>query len=124
SVMRVGETVIARSPDRATWQSRGARKAALCTFLVLACTTAFAAEYPAKPIRWILGFGPGGAPDVLGRLAAQQLTTQIGQPVVLDNRAGANGIIAADLVSKSNPDGYTMLVTSASFAVNPSAHKK
>jgi tripartite-type tricarboxylate transporter receptor subunit TctC len=92
--------------------------------LLLACGNAVAAEYPTKPIRWVLGFAPGGAPDVIARVVAQQLTTQLGQPVVLDNRAGANGVLAAELVANATPDGHTMLVTSASFAVNPSVYRK
>lgn len=107
-----------------TKQSRDARIAALCAAALLACNSAFAAEYPTKPIRWILGFAPAGAPDVIARVVSQQLTTRIGQPVVLDNRPGANGVLGADLVSKAAPDGYTMLVTSASFAVNPSVRRK
>jgi tripartite-type tricarboxylate transporter receptor subunit TctC len=95
-----------------------------CAIVFLACANAGAAEYPTKPIRWVLGFAPGGAPDVIARVVAQQLTAQLGQPVVLDNRAGANGVLAADLVANATPDGHTLLVTSASFAVNPSVYRK
>ncbi len=91
---------------------------------LLPVSIAIAAEYPTKPIRWILGFAPAGAPDAIARVVSQQLTAQIGQPVVLDNRPGANGILGADLVAKANPDGYTLLITSASFAVNPSVYRK
>jgi tripartite-type tricarboxylate transporter receptor subunit TctC len=83
-----------------------------------------AQTFPAKPIRWVLGFAIGGAPDNIARVVAQQLTNQLGQSVVMDNRPGANGIVGTEMVAASNPDGYTLLVTSASFAVNPSVYRK
>jgi tripartite-type tricarboxylate transporter receptor subunit TctC len=83
-----------------------------------------AVGYPERPIRWVLGFAPAGAPDAVARIVSPQLSVQLGQSVVLDNRPGANGIIGTEMVANANPDGYTLLVTSASFAVNPSVHKK
>ena len=97
---------------------------ALFSALVFVASSATAADYPTKPIRWVLGFAPGGAPDVIARVVSQQVTAQVGQPVVLDNRAGANGVLAADIVANANPDGHTLLVTPGAFAVNPSVYRK
>ena len=83
-----------------------------------------AQDYPARPVRWVLGFAPGGSPDSVARIVTPALTAQMGQSMVLDNRPGANGILAADIVAKSNPDGYTLLITSAAFAINPSIARK
>ena len=94
-------------------------------FMLIACAQpAQAQSFPVRPVRIVVGFAPGGAPDVVARLVADSLAARLGQPVVIDNRGGANGIIGADIVSKSQPDGHTLLVTSASFAINPSITRK
>jgi tripartite-type tricarboxylate transporter receptor subunit TctC len=87
-------------------------------------TAGHAQPYPAKTVRIIVPFAAGGTPDVVGRIVAQQLSAQSGQSFVVENRAGADGVIGAQLVAESPPDGYTLLVTSSSFVVNPSFHKK
>ena len=97
----------------------------VCVALAIGfCTAAHGQEYPSRPVRWVLGFAPGGSPDSVARIVMPQLTAQLRQSMVLDNRPGANGILAADIVAKSNADGYTLLITSAAFAINPSIARK
>jgi tripartite-type tricarboxylate transporter receptor subunit TctC len=85
---------------------------------------ALAANYPDKPIRMLVGFAPGGGTDTTARTIAQPLSEALGQQVVVDNRPGAAGNIAADIASKSPPDGYTLLMgTIAALAINPSLYK-
>ena len=91
-----------------------------------ACAAAHGAEsaYPSKPVRLLVGFSPGGGTDVAARIVAKKVSEDWNQQVVVDNRAGAGGLIAFDLVAKANPDGYTLLAASPSFAIQPgiSAH--
>ena len=85
---------------------------------------AWAQGYPIKPIRLVIPDAPGGSPDQLGRLLAQKLSETIGQPVVVDNRPGAAGVLAADVAAKSAPDGYTLLMTTTSiYAIIPNLRK-
>jgi len=85
---------------------------------------AFAQTYPSKPIRWLLGFPAGGTSDILARAIAFKLTESWGQQVVIDNKAGASGIIANELASKAAPDGYTILLISSTYANLISMGKK
>src|SRR5262249_60953959 len=77
-----------------------------------------AQTYPARPVRIIVGYPPGGTADVVARLIGQQLSERLGQPFVVENRAGAGTTIATEIVVKSAPDGYTLLVVDASPAIN------
>jgi tripartite-type tricarboxylate transporter receptor subunit TctC len=79
--------------------------------------------YPARPIRMIVPFPPGGSNDIMGRYFAQYLTERLGRHVVLDNRPGADGIIGTEIVARAPPDGYTLLVASAAHAVNGGTRK-
>ena len=83
-----------------------------------------AGAYPTRPIRLIVPFAPGGSNDIMARLAGQKLSESLGTQVVVDNRAGGSGIIGTDIAAKAAPDGYTLLMMSLTFAVNPSLYSK
>jgi tripartite-type tricarboxylate transporter receptor subunit TctC len=102
------------------------RSFALCVALgaVLTVTAAAAVEYPTKPIRLIVPSAAGGNPDILGRLIASELSKQMGQQVVVDNRGGASGIIGFELIAKAVPDGYTFGMATFPIVTNPSAYAK
>jgi tripartite-type tricarboxylate transporter receptor subunit TctC len=85
--------------------------------------TAFAQDYPNRPVRLIVPFPPGGSNDVVGRLVAMQLSTQLGQQVFVDNRGGAGGVIGTEACATAAPDGYTLCIISIAHAVNPALHK-
>ena len=91
---------------------------------LLCLCTASAQTYPTRAVRLIAHSAPGGTSDILGRLVAQKLTEALGQQVVVENRAGASGIIGVDVAAKSAPDGYTLLITQTSIAINPSMFAK
>lgn len=97
----------------------------IVTGLLLMCAAAMAAAqtYPSRPIRVVVAFGPGGIADTIARLVGQKLNDRFGQPIVVDNRAGAGGTVGAKLVAAATPDGYTLLVITAAVAVNASAMK-
>jgi tripartite-type tricarboxylate transporter receptor subunit TctC len=86
---------------------------------------ALAQAWPAQPVRMVIPWPPGGGNDILGRMLAEALTPALGQPVVVDNRGGANGLIGADAVAKAAPDGYTIMFHSVTtHLINPSFHAK
>jgi tripartite-type tricarboxylate transporter receptor subunit TctC len=97
----------------------------LCTFTLLAIVAGAQAQgYPNRTIRLIVADAAGGAPDQLARMIAQKVTETIGQPVIVDNRPGAGGALGADVVAKSPPDGYTLLLTTtAIYAILPNLRK-
>ena len=83
-----------------------------------------ASDWPAKPIRWIVPFPPGGAMDAIARILGEKAAKTLGQPFVIENRAGAGGNIGADLVAKSAPDGHTIMITSIGMATNKPLYGK
>jgi tripartite-type tricarboxylate transporter receptor subunit TctC len=101
-----------------------ARLAAAATMALALCTAlAEAQTYPANKITLIVGFAPGGLADTLARLVAQGLTDRLHQTVVVENRSGAGGNIAAGLVARAAPDGYTLLATTTALAINETLHE-
>jgi tripartite-type tricarboxylate transporter receptor subunit TctC len=103
-------------------QSMSRRFALLCAVLLLPVVV-YADDYPNKPLRMIVPFPAGGPTDLTARIIGQKLSEAWHQQVVVDNRGGANGIIGQDAVAKANPDGYTLMVQSIAFSVNPALYK-
>ena len=92
--------------------------------LAVLAGSAPAQEFPTKPIRFLVGFAPGGSTDILARLVAEQLSLKWGQQVVIDNRGGAAGLIAAEFTAKAVPDGYTLLMAISNHVIAPSVYAK
>jgi tripartite-type tricarboxylate transporter receptor subunit TctC len=99
------------------------RLAAAAPTLSLLPRAARAQSYPARPIRLIVQVPPGGSPDIVARLMGQWLSEKLGQPVIVDNRPGASGNIATEFVTKATPDGYTLLLSMSSNAINASLYQ-
>jgi tripartite-type tricarboxylate transporter receptor subunit TctC len=99
------------------------RALAVPLLLLALCAAAWAQGYPSRPVRVLVPFPPGGAPDLVGRTLAHRLQERLGQPFVVENRTGAGGNIAAEAVAKSAPDGYTLLATSdGPLVINPAVY--
>ena len=98
--------------------------AAVTVAVVVYSTAAWAQDFPKRPLRLVIPFPAGGTTDVNARVVAGQMDRLLGQPAVVDNRVGANGIIATELVARAAPDGYTLLYVSSSISLNPSIYKK
>ena len=95
----------------------------LAVWLVLVAPYAGAARSD-KPVRFIVPFAPSGTNDTLGRIVAEKLSARLGQPFVVDNRAGANMVVGCEIVARATPDGHTLLIVAAGYAVNPSLRTK
>jgi tripartite-type tricarboxylate transporter receptor subunit TctC len=104
------------------------RKLLICSLGVLLCFYGFAfaqePKFPTKPIRMVVGYAPGGGSDIMGRLIAPQITEAMGQPIVVENRAGAAQNVAAEVVARAPKDGYTLFMSSAALGVNVSLYSK
>jgi len=98
-------------------------KALLAFVLGVSVCSATAQNYPARSVRMLVGFPPGGGTDIMARVLAPQLQHQLGQPFVVENRPGATTNIASDLAAKAAPDGYTLLFTTSALAINMSLYK-
>src|SRR5512145_1260041 len=97
--------------------------ALVASVLVLLPGTALTQAYPARPIRLIVPFSPGGTNDILGRMIATHLTDVLGKTMIVDNRTGAEGIIGTEIAAKATPNSHTLIVLSAAYVMNPAVRK-
>ncbi|MGZ3412198.1 MAG: tripartite tricarboxylate transporter substrate-binding protein, partial [Xanthobacteraceae bacterium] len=102
---------------------KGSRGAVAVLALLISATSA-PAEYPDRPIKFILPFLPGGAVDVVTRLVADRMATELGRAIVLEPKPGAGGILATDAVAKADKDGYTLLITTPNHTINAALNPK
>jgi tripartite-type tricarboxylate transporter receptor subunit TctC len=107
-------------PGRRRFLNLAGAAAAAC----VALRPASAQAYPARPLRWIVGFAPGGSTDILARVVGQWLSERLGQPIVIENRPGAGSNVATEMVVNAPPDGYTLLMISPAHAVNATLYDK
>jgi tripartite-type tricarboxylate transporter receptor subunit TctC len=91
--------------------------------VLLAFGPALAQQYPAKPVRWVVSFPPGGTVDIVARILQPAMTAGLAQPIVIENRGGAGGAVGTEGVARSAPDGYTFLLTLSSHTINPMLYK-
>jgi len=99
-------------------------RAAVGALLIPLCASAYAADYPQRPIRLIVPFAAGGGLEITARSIGQKLTEKRGQSIVIDNRPGAATIVGSEIAAKASPDGYTLLMITTTFAINPSLYGK
>src|SRR6267378_3642068 len=99
------------------------RKGIVLVLGLLAGIPAWAQDWPAKPVRFIVPYPPGGGTDVIARIVQNRLSQSLGQPIVIENRGGAGGAVGTEAAAKSAPDGYTFLFTLSSHTINPFLYK-
>ncbi|MGZ5095840.1 MAG: Bug family tripartite tricarboxylate transporter substrate binding protein [Burkholderiales bacterium] len=100
------------------------RRGSFLVVLLTAGSAVWAQDYPVKPIRMVAPFAPGGATDILARVVGQKMTERFGQTIIIDNRVGAGGNIGAEIVARSVPDGYTLLMGGVPHAISMSLYRK